>query len=339
MAFKYFNVKNGLVTGQILLHAGNGKIVATSANLGNLVTANFFQGDGGLLTNLSISSGTSILNGNSNVVVDANSNVRISVAGTPNVAIVSTSGIELLGNVQAVGNSNLGNSVSSNYFIGDGGLLTNISTASGSYITNGNSNVYVDANSNVRIGVSGTPNVAIFTDAGINVSGYLTTTNNITSGNANLGNAASANFFIGSGNNLSNIQASNITGTVSNANYSAFAGNVTTNAQPNITSVGTLAGLAVTGNATVTGNIILGNSGISLNGLYGNIGQILTSTGNNSAYWSNKFYVGDEPPETPNYGDIWYYVDNAEEPPIAKLYMWVTDGAGEYFYDFLPPTF
>ena len=40
---------------------------------------------------------------------------------------------------------------------------------------------------------------------------------NITKTNANLGNAATANFFIGSGNNLSNIQGANITGAVSSA--------------------------------------------------------------------------------------------------------------------------
>lgn len=265
MAFKYFNVKNGLVTGEILLHAGNGRIVASSANLGNTVTANFF--------------------------------------------------------------------------IGDGGLLTNISSTGGTYIANGNSNVAIDANSNVKISVSGTSNVAVITDTGVNISGYLNATGELTSGNANLGNTVTANYFIGSGNNLSNIQGGNVSGTVANSNFAGYAGTVTSSAQGNITSLGTLTGLAVSGNATVTGNIILGNSGISANGIFGAIGQILTATGNNSAYWSNKFYVGNLPPSTPNYGDIWYYVDDTLMPPMAKLYMWVNDGTSEYFYDFLPPTF
>ena len=39
------------------------------------------------------------------------------------------------------------------------------------------------------------------------------------------------------------------------------------------------------------------------------------------------------PPDTPNYGDIWYYVDE------NKLYMWVTDGTSDFWFDFLPPTF
>ena len=60
---------------------------------------------------------------------------------------------------------------------------------------------------------------------------------NIATDNANLGNLATANFFSGAGNNLSNIQGANVTGAVSSATTS---GTVTTNAQPNITSVGTL---------------------------------------------------------------------------------------------------
>ena len=57
-------------------------------------------------------------------------------------------------------------------------------------------------------------------------------TGNITANNANLGNALSANFFIGAGNNLSNIAGANVSGQVGNA---LVAGTVYTNAQPNIT--------------------------------------------------------------------------------------------------------
>lgn len=125
MAFKYFNVKNGLSTGNIELHAGNsnvqanyfngtgsilsGNITAGNANLGNAATANFFIGDGGLLSNISASGGSSITNGNSNVVVNANSNVTVSVNGTTNVATFSNTGLTISGNL-IVGNvSNLGN--------------------------------------------------------------------------------------------------------------------------------------------------------------------------------------------------------------------------------------
>ena len=88
------------------------------------------------------------------------------------------------------------------------------------------------------------------------------------------------NIFYGAGNNLSNIQGANVTGTVANATFATSAGSattattagsattataattagtVTTAAQPNITSVGTLTSLNVTGNVT-SGNIYA-NSG------------------------------------------------------------------------------
>ena len=82
---------------------------------------------------------------------------------------------------------------------------------------------------------------------------------NIISLNANLGNAVRGNFFIGAGNNLSNIQGANVSGAVANANYAAFAGNITLAAQSNITSLGTLTSLIVTGNIT-SGNANLGNA-------------------------------------------------------------------------------
>jgi hypothetical protein len=60
-----------------------------------------------------------------------------------------------------------------------------------------------------------------------------------------------------------NLTGGNIIGTVvgniSNAVYATTAGTVTTNAQPNITSVGTLSSLTVTGNISATGNVLPGN--------------------------------------------------------------------------------
>jgi hypothetical protein len=75
------------------------------------------------------------------------------------------------------------------------------------------------------------------------------------SGNANIGNVgAAAGVFTsvsGNGSALSAITGANVTGTVPLA---TSAGTVTTAAQPNITSLGTLSSLSVSGNANV-GNI------------------------------------------------------------------------------------
>jgi hypothetical protein len=75
--------------------------------------------------------------------------------------------------------------------------------------------------------------------------------NTVVANSANLGNTVDANYFIGDGLYLSNIPGSNVTGQVANA---LVAGTVYTNAQPNITSVGTLTSLTVSGNVTA-GNI------------------------------------------------------------------------------------
>ena len=107
---------------------------------------------------------------------------------------------------------------------------------------------------------------------------------NVTATNANLGNAATANYFIGSGNNLSNIQAANITGTIT----ATTAGTVTTNAQPNITSVGTLTSVSVSGNATI-GNLSV--SGVVNTNLIP-VGNGVQSLGNATNQWSNLYLTG-----------------------------------------------
>jgi plastocyanin len=143
-----------------------------------------------------------------------------------------------------------------------------------------------------------------------NISGTLTvgtiTTAAGGSGNISGVDVISANFFSGSGNLLSNIQGANVTGAVGlatfagtanavaganvsgavayattansvvGANVSGQVGNalvastVYTNAQPNITSVGTLTSLSVTGdigaaNLTLTGNLIISGTTTSVN--------------------------------------------------------------------------
>jgi hypothetical protein len=88
-------------------------------------------------------------------------------------------------------------------------------------------------------------------------------TGNIVTKNANLGNLAAANFFSGNGSSLSSIAGANVTGTVANATHASTANTVTTAAQPNITSVGTLTSLTVSGNTTsgglLTDNIYYAN--------------------------------------------------------------------------------
>jgi hypothetical protein len=121
-----------------------------------------------------------------------------------------------------------------------------------------------------------------FSFANANITGNLNT------GNANLGNLAIANFFSGNGNALYSIQGANVTGQVGNA---LVAGTVYTAAQGNITSVGTLTGLAVsnatgTVNFTGTGNVTLGAvANLHITG--GSSGQALTTDGSGTLTWSS----------------------------------------------------
>ena len=110
---------------------------------------------------------------------------------------------------------------------------------------------------------------------------------NITTDNANLGNTATANFFSGSGNNLSNISGSNVSGQVANA---TVAGTVYTNAQPNITSVGSLTGLTVSNatgvvDFTTTANVTLGAvANLHISG--GASSQYLQTDGTGNLSWA-----------------------------------------------------
>lgn len=97
---------------QIQYNDGSGNFGA-SANLtfdysnnvlnvnGNVTTNGFYLGDGGLLSNITVTAGTQIVNGSSNVKVYTDSNIAISVAGDPNVVVVSPTGLVIDGSVQA----------------------------------------------------------------------------------------------------------------------------------------------------------------------------------------------------------------------------------------------
>jgi hypothetical protein len=89
-------------------------------------------------------------------------------------------------------------------------------------------------------------------------------------------------------NGLSDIDGANITGTVANATYAVnadVANTVSVNAQPNITSVGTLTALSVSGNVSFTGEKAnLGPVGnVVITG--GSSGQVLSTNGSGGLSW------------------------------------------------------
>jgi hypothetical protein len=196
----------------------NGNLSAT----GN-VTGNFILGDGSQLTNLPIPG----IYGNTQVAA----------------YLPTYTGNLAGGNLSVTGNA------TATYFIGDGSQLTNISgNVSVSGIQNGLSQVNIPVSSgNVKIDVGVISNLAVFSTAGLNLTGNLVATNLTATSNISAVGA---------------VVASTLTGALQTAS------------QTNITSVGTLGTLTVTG--TTTGGNLLTAGYVSATGnitgayLYGN---------------------------------------------------------------------
>jgi len=262
----------------------SGNITAGNANLGNATTANYFIGNFYGTANSATTAGT------------------VTTAAQPNITSVGTlSSLSVTGNISS-GNANLGNLVTANFFSGNGSLLTGITVSAGNSIVNGNSNVSIPvANGNVNISAVGNANVLVITGTGANItgtaniSGNLSVGNivtsgsggnitggnvisantfiasgNITASNANLGNAVTANYFIGNlygtanlatfATTANSVAGGNVSGQVGNA---LVASTVYTNAQPNITSVGTLTSLSVSGTGLFGANVNLNSFNIT----------------------------------------------------------------------------
>ena len=214
---------------------------------------------------------------------------------TPNVWAtnigLSVTGNVSAGNISATGNTATGGLLTDNYYYANGTPVSFAGTYSNANVVN-----LMAAFGSNSISTSGNVSAGNVLIGDLLGAGNVTATGNVTGA-----------FIVGNGSLLSNITGSNVTGTVANATFATSAGSATTaatvtgNAQANITSVGTLTSLSVSGNTTtgnlltggivsatgnVTGNYILGN-GSQLTGLpatYGNadVVSLLAAFGANS---------------------------------------------------------
>lgn len=185
-------------------------------------------------------------------------NLYISAAGASNVVIVTSTGISLTGTVTATTLSATGNVVAGN-------VMTNGLVSAAGNVTGGNFNT--------AGAISATGNI---TGGNVNSLNNLSAVGNLTAGNVNTGNLSL------SGNVVSAINTTfNIT-TSGNVTANNLAGTLTTAAQPNVTSLGILTSLSVSGNihtsqrVSAAGNIIAAN--FLTTGLISATGNI---TGNN----------------------------------------------------------
>jgi hypothetical protein len=221
-------------------------------------------------------SGSSIANGTSSVdIATANGNIVATANGNAVLTITEFG-------ANFVGDTTLGNTATANYFIGDGSLLTNITVAGGTAIVNGNSNVSVAANSAVRVGVAGTPNVAIFLPLVVRF-------NNIVDALTFQGNLVTANYVTGNGSGLSSIVGGNVTGVVPYANIAYSV------ALANVSGIGNIASINLDGNAS---NVLYGNGTFAPAtggaGTYGNanVAGFLAAFGSNTILTTGNVSVG-----------------------------------------------
>ncbi len=272
-----------------------GNVTAGNANLGNSVVANFFVGDGGLLSNLQISN-ASVSNANY-----ASYAGNITIAGQSNITTVGN-----LTNLTVVGNSQLGNVATANLFVGNlTGYANTVTENAQPNITSVGTLVSLAVTGNINAGnvqggnlvsanyLSGT----LTTAAQSNITTVGTLNSLSVNGNIVASNiTANTGVITGNGSGLHHITGANVTGTVANAtyavsaNYSAFAGFVTNNAQPNISSVGPLVTLEVDGNIYVNTNSFLGNIAYA-NYFVGNGNGLSNINGSNVTQVANANYA------------------------------------------------
>lgn len=274
-------------------------ITSGNANLGNVVTANYFYGNATYLTGLPKPTEIKNSDNSSNVKVETDGNVTVSISGTTNVALFGGSNLTIKDTIISA-NANLGDRVRANYFIGNGNSLANLTGANvtgyvplavtanlaGNVVSSSQSNI-TSLGTLVSLATTGTVNASLGNSvtsnyfigkfsSGANAQPNITSVGtllSLTTGgavNASLGNSVTSGYFVGDGSKLSSITGANVTGSVSSAATATTAGTVTTAAQANITSLGTLTTLDVSGTTTtkditVTGNLTVSGDTITAN--------------------------------------------------------------------------
>ena len=285
-------ISTGTVTGSNFLTGG---FISAAGN----IIANYYIGNGATLSNISGSNVTGEV-ANATYATSADTSGTVTTNAQPNITSVgilsslSVSGTATPGNLITAGIvSATGNISTAGYFLGNfqGNISGNITVpgANTQLLYNNNGNAGASAGLTFNAGTNALVSTGTISGSNFLTAGYFSAAGNVY-----------ANEFIGAGNALSNVQGANVSGTVANATYALSAGSavgsaatVTTNAQPNITSVGTLTSLTVTANTNTgnllttgvissTGNIIAGSGNYFIGNFLGNISGNLQAPGTNT---------------------------------------------------------
>ena len=184
----------GLLTAAGNVIGGNINSAAAISAVG-LITAGGNVTGANVVTNGIVTAAGNITGGN--ILTSGQLSTSGAVNATGNITggnIITGGGVTATGTITASGNIVAG---SGRFFLGDGGLLSNVSAAiSVTRIENGTSNVAVGTSGgNVTIGVAGTANVVVISTTGVTTNG-LTVPSITKSGSNAVGNiGSSSNYF------------------------------------------------------------------------------------------------------------------------------------------------
>jgi len=269
MSVKNFVIKNGATIGNVVIDAASSNI-----SNANVVTANLFSGNGNGLSSLvganvtgqvanALVAGTVYTNAQPNIT-SVGTLTGLTSTGTVNLTGASNVSLGPVGNVKVTGGT------SGQVIQTDGNGNLSFATIGTSGIANGTSSVAIPTvNGNINLTSAGNATMVV-TGTGANITGTANVSGNLSAANVDAGNLLTANY---------------------------VAGTLTTVAQPNITSVGILTSLVVSGNIQSNANVItdniLGLTGaltITSGGTNTNINLKPNGTGNidaNSPYITN----------------------------------------------------
>jgi filamentous hemagglutinin len=235
------NAQNAAFTGalaEITVDTTNGTLRVhdgITAGGSNIATVSY------VTAQISALSANSITNGTSSVAVIASGgNIRSNVAGAT-VQTISAGLVAITGDLSVSGNATLSGNI-----IGD-------------RIVNGTTNIEVQTPSgNANITVGGVSNVALFTTTGLNITGIVSATGNITGGNILGGANVNATTHTGATVSVTgNIDGGNLrTGGLISATGNITGGNILGGANVNATTH-TGATVSVTGAITAGGDLSL----------------------------------------------------------------------------------
>jgi hypothetical protein len=250
---------------------GSANTVLLSGGSNNITAGTGLTYNGSLLSVAGDVSASGNVTASGNVVASNISGTLTTASQTNITAVGILTGLQINGATIANGAFNTGNASVSNLAASGnvsaaGQIISSIATGTAPLVVTSTTTV-----ANLHVAVAG--NAGTVTSAAQpNITSLGTLSSLSVSGNANVGNiGATGGYFTaivqggtfnGSGSGLTSLNASNITsGTISssyvptlNQNTTGYAATVSSAAQPNITSVGTLTSLSVSGNANI-GNV------------------------------------------------------------------------------------